>query len=271
MSSCSRSGIWCTGVAVVTSSPKNAEQGQQDDGDDRRRRRRSAVCRRPSRAGHRSPGRRPAGSASWPTTCAMPGTAATIESQPMNSRPRASGLGGRRSSRSAGEEQHDRQHHDQRADDPADALGDDRADGADPVAPGGGAEHDRQAEHGEADAVPAVFGGSGSASSGTGDRAGQPSGAAGSRFQPRRRSRRGRSDCFFFAAGPVGGRFAAGRFLLAAVEPERPREEAGRRVDVVRAGMRRTVIASGARSVRQTRVSRSSSRLAGPPPFRHIR
>jgi hypothetical protein len=33
------------------------------------------------------------------------------------------------------------------------------------------------------------------------------------------------------------------RFLLAAVEPERPREDAGRRVDVVRAGMCRTVIA----------------------------
>ncbi|GAA3185409.1 hypothetical protein GCM10010531_44530 [Blastococcus jejuensis] len=41
---------------------------------------------------------------------------------------------------------------------------------------------------------------------------------------------------------------AGGRFLLAAVEPERARvrEDAGRRVDVVRAGMRRTVIAFGA-------------------------
>jgi hypothetical protein len=44
----------------------------------------------------------------------------------------------------------------------------------------------------------------------------------------------------------AGVRFAGGRFLLAAVEPERPREGAGRRVDVVRAGMRRTVIALGA-------------------------
>jgi hypothetical protein len=48
----------------------------------------------------------------------------------------------------------------------------------------------------------------------------------------------------------VEARFAGGRFLLAAVEPERPpdREEdpAGRRVDVVRAGMRRTVIAFAA-------------------------
>ena len=42
-------------------------------------------------------------------------------------------------------------------------------------------------------------------------------------------------------------RFAGGRFLLAAVEPERPREDAGRRVDVVRAGMCRTVIAFAAR------------------------
>jgi hypothetical protein len=32
-------------------------------------------------------------------------------------------------------------------------------------------------------------------------------------------------------------RFAAGRFLLAAVEPERLREDAGGRVDVLRAGM----------------------------------
>jgi hypothetical protein len=38
-------------------------------------------------------------------------------------------------------------------------------------------------------------------------------------------------------------RLAGVRFLLAAVEPERPREDAGRRVDVVRAGMCRTVIA----------------------------
>ena len=54
---------------------------------------------------------------------------------------------------------------------------------------------------------------------------------------------------FFFRAG--GRRFvvrlAAGRFLLAAVDPERPRVDAGRRFDVVRAGMRRTVIALRAR------------------------
>jgi hypothetical protein len=36
----------------------------------------------------------------------------------------------------------------------------------------------------------------------------------------------------------VPDRFAGGRFR-AAVEPERPLEAAGRRVDVVRAGMRR--------------------------------
>jgi hypothetical protein len=57
---------------------------------------------------------------------------------------------------------------------------------------------------------------------------------------------------FFFLAAAVRRaavveRFAGGRFLLAAVEPVRPREDAGRRVDVVRAGMRRTVIASTAR------------------------
>jgi hypothetical protein len=52
------------------------------------------------------------------------------------------------------------------------------------------------------------------------------------------------------AAGrrPAVVRLAGGRFLLAAVEPEAPRprwveDPAGRRVDVVRAGMRRTVIA----------------------------
>jgi len=39
-------------------------------------------------------------------------------------------------------------------------------------------------------------------------------------------------------------RLAAGRFLLAAVEPERLRVDAGR-VDVLRAGMRRTVIRTG--------------------------
>jgi hypothetical protein len=36
----------------------------------------------------------------------------------------------------------------------------------------------------------------------------------------------------------AAGRLAGARFF-AAVEPERPREVAGRRVDVVRAGMRR--------------------------------
>ena len=41
-------------------------------------------------------------------------------------------------------------------------------------------------------------------------------------------------------------RLAAGRFLLAAVDPERLRVDAGRRVDVVRAGMRRTVIGTEA-------------------------
>jgi hypothetical protein len=38
-------------------------------------------------------------------------------------------------------------------------------------------------------------------------------------------------------------RLAGDRFLLAAVDPERLRGDAGRRVDVERAGMRRTVIA----------------------------
>ena len=53
------------------------------------------------------------------------------------------------------------------------------ADRADAVAPGGRAEHDRQAEHGQADAVPAVLGGERFGLVRTGDRAGQPTGAAG--------------------------------------------------------------------------------------------
>jgi hypothetical protein len=45
---------------------------------------------------------------------------------------------------------------------------------------------------------------------------------------------------FFRAAGRrFGERFAGARFLRDAVEPDRLREDAGRRVDVVRAGMRR--------------------------------
>jgi hypothetical protein len=49
-------------------------------------------------------------------------------------------------------------------------------------------------------------------------------------------------DCFFRAGDRRFGERFAGAFLRDAVEPERLRVDAGRRDDVVRAGMRRTVI-----------------------------
>jgi hypothetical protein len=74
-----------------------------------------------------------------------------------------------------------------------------------------------------------------------------------SRFQLPATTPQRPGEFFFFAAGrrlAVEERFAGGRFLLAAVEPEPARDlgedPAGRRVDVVRAGMCRTVIAFGA-------------------------
>ena len=78
-----------------------------------------------------------------------------------------------------GEEEDDRQHHDQRADDPAHALGQADTDGADPVAPGGRAQDDRQPQHGQADAVPAVLGGERLGLLRAGDGPGEATGAAG--------------------------------------------------------------------------------------------
>src|SRR4029453_10510955 len=85
-----------------------------------------------------------------------------------------------------------------------------------------------------------------SASSGRAtDRAIPPAPRA-SRLQPPATTPQRPGEVFRLAAGrrlAVEARLAGGLFLLAAVEPERPREDAGRRDGVVRAGMRRTVIA----------------------------
>ena len=180
MSSCSRSGIWCTGVAVMTSRPKNAEQREQDDGDDARRRRRSAACRRPSRAARRSRARRSAGR----PACRRPGRCrgpTAIMRQPADDQP-AARLGARRPAQQPqrGEEQDDGQHHDQRADDPADGRRRAPAPtGPMPLLHAAAPEHDRQAEHGQADAVAAVLGRERLGLLRAGDRAGEAAGAAG--------------------------------------------------------------------------------------------
>ena len=130
----------------------------------------------------------------------------------------------------------------------------------------GRAQHDRQAQHGQADAVPAVLGGQRFGLLRAGDRAGQAAGAAGEQVPARRLTTPEEAGrLFFLAAGRrlAVDRFAGGRFLLAAVEPERPREDAGRRVDVVRAGMCRTVIAFGAR-IRAGRTLVSRTVVRGP-------
>ena len=108
-------------------------------------------------------------------------------------------------------------------------------------------------------------GASGSASSGRATERARPPAPRASRFQPPATTpEEAGSDSASSAAGRrvAVERLAGGRFLLAAVEPERPREDAGRRVDVVRAGMRRTVIASAAR-IRQA-GARVPHRSRGP-------
>ena len=209
----------------------------------------------------------PRGSAPWPTTWAMPSTDGDHR-QPADDQP-AARLGARRAAQQPqrGEEQHDRQHHDQRADDPADALGQAGADRADAVAPGGRAQHDRQAQHGQADAVPAVLGGQRLGLLRAGDRAGQAAGAAGEQVpaaggdapeaEPGRLLLLRRRD--------GGWRWCASRAAASCSQPSSrsaPREDAGRRVDVVRAGMRRTVIAFGAR-IGQARLVSRDPVLAG--------
>jgi hypothetical protein len=83
-----------------------------------------------------------------------------------------------------GEEEDDRQHHDQRADDPAHSLGQADTDRADPVAPGGRTQDDRQPQHGQADAVAAVLGGERLGLLRAGDGPGEATGAAGEQPPP---------------------------------------------------------------------------------------
>ena len=223
------------------------QQGEQDDGDDRAhagdQRRADGPADQPAGAGHaRARGRR---GRRRPGRCRAPTRSA--HSQPITSRPRASGRGPRRSSRSAAKnrttgstmtsEPMTQRTPSVRAD----------ADRADAVAPGGGAEHDRPGRgrpgrrrrggaRGRAARPPP-----GGRPSGRGRRR---RGRAGPSCRWRRATGRSRASSSWRAGG--GGCRTAWRAAAScshAVEPERPREDAGRRVDVVRAGMRRTVIA----------------------------
>ncbi len=178
VSSRSRSGIWWTGVAVVTRSPKNPSSPSRTT---------ATAVPTPATSGVPTaqpvrppdPGRPACGSPEAPT---MLGDAEHRgdHAQPADGQP-ATGLraGAAAQQAQGGEEQHDRQHHDERADDPAHAAGEACADRADAVAPGRGAEHDRQAEDAEADAVPTVLRGERLGLVRARDRAGQAAGAAG--------------------------------------------------------------------------------------------
>ena len=106
-------------------------------------------------------------------------------------------------------------------------------------------------EHGQADAVPAVLGGERLGLLRAGDRAGQAAGAAGEQVPAaattRQRPRPRTASC---GRRDGGSRWSAWRPAASCSQPSSrsaPREDAGRRVDVVRAGMCRTVIAFGAR------------------------
>ena len=119
------------------------------------------------------------GSADAPTTCGDAEHRGD-QAEPADGQP-AAGLRSRTAAEQPqrGEEQHDRQHHEQRADDPADGVGQTGADRADAVAPRRGAEHDRQPEDGEADPVAPVLGGQRFGLLRPGDRPGETTGAAG--------------------------------------------------------------------------------------------
>src|SRR4051812_48971603 len=179
----------------------------------------------------------------------MPSTAAIIDSQPMTSRPRDSGLGGRRSSRRAVKNSTTGSTMTSEPMIQRTAWATPAPTGPIPLLQV--AAPRTMARPSTARPTPSLrcSGASGSASSGRATERASPPAPRATRFQVPRaaRQRPNPDDCFFRAAGRrlAVVRFA-GRFLLAAVDPERPREDAGRRVGVVRAGMRRTVIASGA-------------------------
>ena len=229
----------------MTSRPKKASRREQDDGDDGAdagdQRRADGPADQP--AGARAAALRVGGVADDLGDAEHRRRSA--HSQPMTSRPRASGRGPRRSSRRAAKNSTTGSTMTSEPMIQRTAVGQAGADRADAVAPRRGAQHDRQAEDGQADAVAAVLGRERLGLLRPGDRPGEAAGAAGEQVPAAAGDDpTGRSELFFGGGTAVAAeRLAAGRFLLAAVEPERPREDAGRRVDVVRAGMRRTVIA----------------------------
>ena len=220
------------------------------------------------------PGRPRWGSACSPSTWATPTTEAVEQIQPISNRPRDSGCGPLRSSRSAAKK---------------------RTTGAtmtsEPmiqrtplarVTPTGpipllhAAAPMTTASPRTARPTPSrrCSGASGSVSSGRATERARPPAPRASRFQLPLAARQRLNPSFFLrAAGrrAVEDRLAGGRFLPAAVAPERPRaldgDAAGRRVDVLRAGMCRTVIAPGASAGQAGDVSPTRSR--GPLPSQH--
>ena len=157
---------------------EEGEQAQQDDGDDGAD---AGDQRGADRPADQATGARPA----HPRVGRRPDDVGDAEHRGDQAQPAdgqaAPGLGSRTAAEQpqGGEEQHDRQHHEQRADDPADGVGQSGADRADAVAPRRGAQHDRQTEDGEADPVAPVLGRQRFGLLRSGDRPGQAAGAAG--------------------------------------------------------------------------------------------
>src|SRR3954466_6135119 len=186
----------------------------------------------------------------------MPSTAAIIASQPMTSRPRDSGLGGRRSSRSAVKNSTTGSTMTREPMIHRTAWATPTPTGPIPLLQV--AAPSTIARPSTARPTPSLrcSGASGSASSGRATERASPPAPRASRDQPPLMTpHRPGPDLLgagFRAAGlrpPEAGRFAGGRFRDA-VEPEPERPRAGdlpdERVVVVRAGIRQTVIAAGA-------------------------
>ena len=237
-SSRSRSGTWCSGVAVVTRRPKTG----------RRRTSRTTATTAPTPACSgvpmAQPTRPPAPGWPWrgPSVAPPPTTLRDAEHRGEHAEPAddhaAAGLG---DGRVAQQPQRDQQEaapgrtSDRRTDRPPGGGGDAGADRADAAGPHARAEHDGQAEHGEPDAVAAVLGGERLGLVRAGDRAGQPAGAAGDSAsraadqpEPGRRPAsspgRGRPAGGALRRGPFAGRRGAG-----AATGRRPGRPAGRR------------------------------------------